>query len=449
MKRLLLLIIIVPLLLHGETIYLKDGSKIIGKIISQNKSFVSIKTKYASIKVKKIKIKRISYKNARKNIKIIVRHEKEWANIYLMNGDVVSGSIIFRNNKILKIKTQKGIIKIKKKNIDSIDYHKNEKKVVKNENYFSTVKIGGLYKKISNFSGSISDIEMSSNGKFFGVVTEAGEISVYDTEKFNRIAHYQNRSGGINCIAFTKEGRIILTGGSDYVIRAFRINNKTLKEIKSFKGHKNGILDVKISDNKKYLISSSLDWSIRIWNFKSKKLLKVLKGHNGNVNSLALVMRNKRLVSADDKGKIYLWKFPSGRLLKKINAHNDKIVSISKGRDGYFISAAYDNKVKLWNKNSSTPQAIFTLHEDRITDAAFSGNNSLIASGSYDTTIKLYSILDIINNRDIGKSVEIKNSAVINKAHGYLHTLLISRDMKYLIGGGYKKEIKIWKIQTD
>jgi WD40 repeat protein len=67
-----------------------------------------------------------------------------------------------------------------------------------------------------------------------------------------------------------------------------------------------------ISSDNKFIVSGSIDKTIRVWDRESGTQLKKLKGHNGWVNSVAISSDNKFIVSGSQDKTIRVWERENG-----------------------------------------------------------------------------------------------------------------------------------------
>ena len=118
-----------------------------------------------------------------------------------------------------------------------------------------------------------------------------------------------------------------------------------------------------------------------------------LKGHNGINLSLA-VLPNGDLVSGGEDGTIKVWDTNDGKVKKSLSCsgrlndiiavHNDCIISAS---DDMFMN------IKIWNINEGTVKRTVTGHIKSVL-ALKMLKNGVFASGSCDTTIKIWNTSD-------------------------------------------------------
>ena len=99
------------------------------------------------------------------------------------------------------------------------------------------------------------------------------------------------------------------------------------------------------------------------------------------------------LLSALLSGCASLSKMSGADSCKDIKAHNSFVLSISFNPDGKLLaSGSYDKTIKLWEVPSGKLIKTLEGHEADVKSVSFSPDGKLLASGSYDKTIKLWEV---------------------------------------------------------
>ena len=84
---------------------------------------------------------------------------------------------------------------------------------------------------------------------------------------------------------------------------------------------------VKFSHNGKYLLSSSLDGNIKLWNFLTEKKIKV---YNGHVNEQYCISadfdKGTHVVSGSEDKCIYIWDIQSKQIVQKLEGHTGILI---------------------------------------------------------------------------------------------------------------------------
>ncbi|MFQ5991973.1 MAG: WD40 repeat domain-containing protein [Nitrospiraceae bacterium] len=114
----------------------------------------------------------------------------------------------------------------------------------------------------------------------------------------------------IGALAFTPDGKTLVTGSRDSTIKFFEI--PAMKEIRTLKGHSAWVRSLAISSDGKVLVSASDDQTIKLWDLTNGRHFKTLKGHTGAVRCVTFSPDGLRLASASWDRTIKLWEGGTG-----------------------------------------------------------------------------------------------------------------------------------------
>lgn len=118
-----------------------------------------------------------------------------------------------------------------------------------------------------------------------------------------------------------------------------------------------------------------------------------------------------------------------------LSGHEDAISAIALSPDNQLlISGSYDTTIKLWSLRSKTLVQTLTHHRDRVTCLAISPDSYLVASSSHDKTVKLWSL----------------DGNLQQTLTGHLHKInavMFSPNGKLVISSS-SAETKVWSTQT-
>lgn len=120
-------------------------------------------------------------------------------------------------------------------------------------------------------------------------------------------------------------------------------------------------------------------------------------------------------------------------------AHGAAVPSLSISPDGRWLaSASWDQCLKLWDLESGRLLASLVGHSQGLLAIAFLGQEGL-ATGSFDQSIKLWSIL-----AEGGGDVEIKLEEILTAHTGSIHDLVALAGQRLLVSGSYDQTVKQW-----
>jgi WD40 repeat protein len=154
-------------------------------------------------------------------------------------------------------------------------------------------------------------LSISPNGKFWAIGNIKGKITIYDQnltlvdEKIS--AHGTPKESPVNALAFTKDNKILASGGDDCNIKLW--NMKKLKQQEgNILGEHNSLISAIIFDQKGNLLASGDDGGIiKVWNLQTKKE-NVLERHTSKICQLSFSSDSRFLLSVSKDKKMIIWK---------------------------------------------------------------------------------------------------------------------------------------------
>ncbi|TAE67417.1 MAG: NACHT domain-containing protein [Oscillatoriales cyanobacterium] len=241
--------------------------------------------------------------------------------------------------------------------------------------------------------------------------------------------------GQVFAVAFSPDGKLLATGGSDGVVRCWEVTSG--KELLNCKGHTSSIRSVAFSPNGETLASGSNDRTVKLWDCDTGECLQTLRGHSDQVRSVAFSPYGKMLASGSDDRTIKLWDYHTGECFKTWQGHSDWIHSIAFSPDGKTLaSGSEDRTVKLWDCHTGECLQTSQGHGDWTRSVVFSPDGKTLASGSGDKTIKLWDCHS-------GKCLQTWQGH-----SNWVNSVAFSPDGKTLASGSGDKTIKLWDCHS-
>lgn len=120
----------------------------------------------------------------------------------------------------------------------------------------------------------------------------------------------------------------------------------------------------------------------------------------------------------------------------KIKAHNDVIRNLCFNESGKLLATgSWDCTVKIWEIDSGKNKKTLLGHTDSVNDIKFYDDNTIISCGA-DNTIRIW---------DIKKN---KNIYTTSGHDQYITGIDIYRNKNLLVSSSYDKKLKVWKITS-
>jgi len=157
----------------------------------------------------------------------------------------------------------------------------------------------------------------------------------------------EGRSTGVYDLAFSPDGELLATGGRDGIVEI--LDCFTRNSLKVLDGHDNAkfVRSVVWIDTE-CVVSAGNDKRIIRWDPHRGVLLNAIAAQD-QVWCLAWNPKTVSLASCGKGSGIQIWEFPSGKQSHNLEGHTDWVKSIGFSSDGALLaSQSYDGTVRIW-----------------------------------------------------------------------------------------------------
>ncbi|CAK9436326.1 uncharacterized protein LODBEIA_P08840 [Lodderomyces beijingensis] len=278
------------------------------------------------------------------------------------------------------------------------------------------------------------------------------------TYKPKRISVKGHGNKVVTCLQHDEEK--IVTGVDDKCILIY--STKTGQLMKVLEGHEGGVWALKYSGNT--LVTGSTDRTVRVWNMNTGRCTHIFRGHTSTIRCLDII--NPTVIGKDASGEdivypeypllvtgsrdhnIHVWKLPilgdqdcetpvfdggeidNPYLITILSGHTQSVRSIS-GHGNIIISGSYDSTVRVWDLlDNGECKHVLQGHNDRVYSTAMDFDKKICFSGSMDSTINLW-------NFETGELLRLL------QGHGSLVGLLALVD-GVLVSAAADASLRIW-----
>jgi cytochrome c len=155
------------------------------------------------------------------------------------------------------------------------------------------------------------------------------------------------------------------------------------------RGHGGPVRSVAVSADGESAISGSFDTSAIRWSLKRNAAEQVLRFHESAVNAVAIIGTDRQATGGED-GKVAVWKNGNSVPERTFEGHTAPIVALAVSPDGNIIaSASWDRTIRLWPLNGGEPRTL-NGHDQNVNGVAFSRDGKFLVSVAYDATVRIW-----------------------------------------------------------
>jgi WD40 repeat protein/uncharacterized caspase-like protein len=292
-------------------------------------------------------------------------------------------------------------------------------------------------KEARSFEGSrYSDksLAFSPDGSFFIRAGDSdGAIEVWDTAR-GKLRRTLSGNTAIHSVAFSPDGRFILSGDEDGALRLWDAFSGKLS--RTFGGHSSSVDAITFAPGGKSIVSGSGE-EVKVWDIASGRLLISFQGpSDGLVSSVAISSDGRFIVSGAYDKTVRLWDTTNGKLLRTFTGHTAAVASVAFAPDGRTIaSGGSDNLIKLWDVASGRLRRTLQGHQNSVELVAFTSDGRSIVAGDASGYVKLWDVASGKLRRSLFKA-----------QRGDFYAL--SRDGASIATGSYDHSLDLWDVDT-
>ncbi|KAJ3049795.1 hypothetical protein HK097_009213, partial [Rhizophlyctis rosea] len=207
--------------------------------------------------------------------------------------------------------------------------------------------------------------------------------------------------------------------------------------LRTFEGHENSVECVTVSSKERYLVTCSMDMTVKVWDVKTGSLQMTIRERFG-IYSVRVTSDEQCVVKLSHDHSITVWDLAKGTFVRKIEPSEGKpAFKLDLSPDGQMVAAASLNeKACIWNLHTGDLLRTLVGHEDCVRAVAFSGDGVHIVTGSVDRSAKIWRT---------GTGVCVATLKGHEKA---VDCVAFSRDGRWVVTGSADHTARVWDMTT-
>lgn len=278
-------------------------------------------------------------------------------------------------------------------------------------------------------TGGIEAIAYSPDGKYILTGSTDNTAKLWDI-KGHEILTFTGHTDGVNSVVFSPDGKQVFTGSRDGTAILWDLTGKILR---TFSGHKKLIESVAFSPDGKQVLTGGRDNDAKLWSLDGREI-QTFKGHEKDINTVAFSPDGQQILTSSKDSTAKIWSL-NGVVVQTFSGHKGKVKSAVFSPDGkQVLTASDDNTAKLWNLDGRIVQTL-TGHTDQVNMAVFSPDGNYILTGSHDQKAKLW--------KPDGQLIQTFNGPPNTPTRV---TVAFSPDGKFVLTGSKDGTSRLWSL---
>ncbi|MFJ8629886.1 WD40 repeat domain-containing protein [Streptomyces sp. NPDC093568] len=187
-----------------------------------------------------------------------------------------------------------------------------------------------------------------------------------------------------NQCSFSPDGTLLVTSSSDYTARLWSIPDLRLRAV--LNDHDDDVEMSTFHPTRELVATASRDHRVRVYDFDGN-LVRRFEGHTMDVISVEWAKDGDELISSSDDGTVRRWSLATGGLVGTIDLGGVETDTISIGTDGTLYAGNDDGEIVVIR---GTDTRAVPAHAAGIKRLVLDSSRNLMVSLSYDRNMRLW-----------------------------------------------------------
>ena len=260
------------------------------------------------------------------------------------------------------------------------------------------------------------------------------EIQIYNLRESRLIASLKGHENTVSSVTFSPDGRYLLSSSWDRTVRLWQVVDSSQVYRLRMAGEVTSVAF--LPDGSQFVIGLT-DKTAGVFNTVDGSVSEVLKGHNGSILTVACSPDGKWIATGGNDKTAKIWNRADGKLERTLTWHDGPILALQFSPDGKSIAtASSDGTVRFWNVPDGKPVRTLGGHASYVYGISYSPDGKNITSTSTDGTVCLW---------DVEKGIRQYCKGGFTN---YIYTVAVSEDMSYLAFGDESGKIQLLNLST-
>ncbi len=264
------------------------------------------------------------------------------------------------------------------------------------------------------------------------------EVGLWDLASGDQLASLQGHGGDVECVAFSDDDRLVVTGSKDCSVRIWDVSAG--RQVQCCLGHVDSVVSVACASVHQLVASAAYDGSIRLWHPATGKEIATIATDRASAACLAFSRDATLLAAGMSDATVRIWQLGDYKEIARLTGHALWVNAVAFSPDARFLaSASADMTVKLWRLSDLQMAADLRGHEDELAAVSFSPDGQSVLSAGDDGTVRAWRVSEPYVSRKARQAIEQLDR---------IDALACSPDGLRVATGASRGLIRVWDTAT-
>lgn len=316
-----------------------------------------------------------------------------------------------------------------------------------------------LIQKLSIGTNSVTTLSINKTGEWLALGSKKlGQLIVYEWQSESYILKQQGHFDIMNSLCYSPDGSKLVTGSDDGKLKIWDVNSGFC--LATFTEHQSSVTQVKFAQRGQVLYSSSLDGTVKAWDLIRYRNFRTFTSTERLSFQCLAVDPSGEIVCAgsQDSFEIFVWNVQTGQLLDTLSGHTGPISHLQFSKEnGILASASWDKTIRIWN--------IFSRSQDVEPIEVFADVTSLtirydgkhVACSTIQGQILIFDVenikqignIDGIKDIKVGRHINDRFESKNSDRGKFFNTINYSFDGEAIVAAGDNNSICLYDVKNE
>jgi WD40 repeat protein len=241
---------------------------------------------------------------------------------------------------------------------------------------------------------------------------------------------------GIKAVAFSPDGRTILTGNMSGTIQRWDpVTGEPLGP--PLRRHRDAVSSISFSADGRWFVTGSADRTAQVWDATTELAGGPPLLHPHWVNAVAFSPDGRTVLTGCQDGLARFWETASGKLMDLPLRHEAAVDAVAYSPDGRTVcTGSWDGTARFWEVDTRKPLGLPMLHQGPVRSVAYRPDGLAVVTGSEDMIARQW-------EAGTGKFL---GSPLVHGAG--VAVAVFSPDGGIILTGSFDRTARLWQAAT-
>src|SRR5581483_5018402 len=191
-------------------------------------------------------------------------------------------------------------------------------------------------------------------------------------------------------VAFSPDGKHLVTGSFDNTIKLWEANGKELKTFAGPNGHQKMVLSVAFSGDGQMLASGAADNTVKVWDVPTSSPLRTITAKDV-AGAIALSVDGTKLATAGKDGVVKIYNAADAKELFTMSGHTGPVTGVAFSTNGQVLATCgADKTLRYWNATNGQTIALVGAHTAQVNAVGIHPKDNQAYTVADDGTLKFW-----------------------------------------------------------